>query len=185
MFFEVFNAETAKGEIALATSNDLHSSTHEGSVLVEPFHLSYPFVFEWNGVLYTIPETWEAECVRLYRALDSRPAGCSSASCSAGGVPDSTVMHHDGHWWLFTESNPQHRYDSVRLFVAQNLTGPWSEHPQSPLIQHDSRIARPAGRVVVSDRMIRFSQIAMAFTVGASTPSRSRSCRLTDFRKSR
>lgn len=88
----------------------------------------------------------------------SDPLGVRPRAAPRAVFLDSTVMHHDGHWWLFTESNPQHRYDSVRLFVAQNLTGPWSEHPQSPLIQHDSRIARPAGRVVVSDRIIRFSQ---------------------------
>jgi hypothetical protein len=159
IFFEVLNAETAKGEIALATSTDLHSWTYEGVVLVEPFHLSYPFVFEWNDVLYMVPETWEAGSVRLYRASDSPTRWAFVCDLLRGPVfLDSTVLFHRDHWWMFTETNPKHRYDTLRLFGAAKLTGPWSEHPQSPLVQGDSRIARPAGRVVASDRVIRFTQ---------------------------
>jgi hypothetical protein len=39
------------------------------------------------------------------------------------------------------------------------LTGPWHEHPRSPLIAHDPCRARPAGRVVESaGRLFRFAQ---------------------------
>jgi hypothetical protein len=159
VFFEVVNAKTAKGEIALATSTDLRSWTYEGVVLVEPFHLSYPFVFEQDDTLYMVPESWEAGSVRLYRASDSPTRWDFVRDLLRGPVfLDSTLLRLGGHWWMFTETNPQHRYDTLRLFGATKLTGPWSEHPQSPLVHGDSRIARPAGRVIAPDRVIRFTQ---------------------------
>ena len=39
-------------------------------VLAEPFHLSYPYVFEWQGSHYMIPESGAAKSVRLYRASE-------------------------------------------------------------------------------------------------------------------
>jgi hypothetical protein len=68
MFFEVMNGLTGKGEIGLAVSADSRQWTYEGVVLTEAFHLSYPYVFQWNGAYFMIPETGEAKAVRLYQA---------------------------------------------------------------------------------------------------------------------
>src|SRR6267142_1181613 len=57
MFFEVFNRETLKGEIGLAISANGRSWTYQRIVLQEDFHLSYPYVFEWEGEHYMVPET--------------------------------------------------------------------------------------------------------------------------------
>ena len=43
-------------------------------VLDEPFHLSYPYVFEWDGGLYD-SESATARHLRLYRAVDFLVAG--------------------------------------------------------------------------------------------------------------
>src|SRR5712692_8484557 len=67
MFFEVLNQATDRGEIGLATSSDGLSWTYRQIVLAEPLHLSYPYVFEWQGEYYMVPETLAAQSVRLYR----------------------------------------------------------------------------------------------------------------------
>jgi len=36
-------------------------------VLERDYHLSYPFLFEWNGNLYMIPETKGNKAIELYR----------------------------------------------------------------------------------------------------------------------
>jgi hypothetical protein len=42
--------------------------------------------------------------------------------------------------------------------------GPWLEHPKSPIIQGNARIARPAGRVQVdTDRVIRYAQNSVPY----------------------
>jgi hypothetical protein len=47
----------------------------------------------------------------------------------------------------------------LRLFHADRLTGPWAEHPRSPVLAGDLRRARPAGRVIqYGGRLYRFAQ---------------------------
>ena len=48
MFFEIFNLQTGKGEIGLATSDDGMVWRYERVVLSEDFHLSYPYVFAFT-----------------------------------------------------------------------------------------------------------------------------------------
>src|SRR5205807_6639247 len=60
MFFEAKNAMTRKGEIGLAVSKDGLNWSYKQIVLAEPFHLSYPYVFESEGEYYMIPETLQA-----------------------------------------------------------------------------------------------------------------------------
>ena len=68
LFFEVVNHLTGKGEIGLAVSRDAMVWEYQRIVLAEPFHLSYPYVFRWEGTYYMIPEGSRGGCVTLYRA---------------------------------------------------------------------------------------------------------------------
>jgi hypothetical protein len=159
MFFEVLNRDTRKGEIGLATSRDGFTWQYAQIVLAEPFHLSYPYVFEWKDEYYMIPESNVAKEVRLYKA--SRfPNGweCVGVLLSGQHFSDSSIVRHGEYWWLFTETSIS-QFDTLRLFYSTSLTGPWREHSSSPIIQGDPHIARPAGRIVVhADRIIRYAQ---------------------------
>jgi hypothetical protein len=149
MFFEVAVRHQDRAEIALASSADARRWSYERVVLTEPFHLSYPQIFAWDGAYYMIPETFEAKAVRLYRAEPFPWRWSCIATLLEGEVLlDSTVFRHGGRWWMFTETNPQHRYDTLRLFHSDRLEGGWQEHTSSPVVRGDRRIARPAGSVV-------------------------------------
>src|SRR5262249_5301100 len=68
VFFEVMNATSEQGDIGFATSQDGWTWHYGAVVLDEPFHLSYPYVFESAGTDYLVPESLQAESVRLYKA---------------------------------------------------------------------------------------------------------------------
>lgn len=166
MFFEVWNRHAARGQIGLAVSQDCLTWAYQGIVLEEPFHLSYPYVFEYEHNYYMIPESHEAESVRLYRATGF-PAGWAYAGTllDGGYFADPSVFRHDGTWWLFAdtstsrESAQEFKHDTLSLFHADHLHGPWREHPQNPLVAGDARIARPGGRVLIlNEKIIRFAQ---------------------------
>ena len=70
MFFEVMHAQWQRGMIGLATSHDGWHWRYARVVLQEPFHLSYPYVFTWQDAYYMVPETLEAEAIRIDRAVD-------------------------------------------------------------------------------------------------------------------
>ena len=155
MFFEVLNTKSRKGEIGLAKSDDWFNWKYEQIVLSEPFHLSYPYVFEWENNYYMIPETGAADEVRLYRADDFPKKWSYICMLIRGGFLDASIFIHNGKWWLFAAKGD----DTLHLFFADNLMGPWQSHPKNPIINENPHIARPGGRVVVADgQVIRFAQ---------------------------
>jgi hypothetical protein len=158
MFFEVLNHELDRGEIGLATSTNNLEWKYERIVLREDFHLSYPYVFEWQNKFYMIPETLGANAACLYQA-DHFPLRWSRvAKLIDGPCADPSIVRFHDLWWLFTCPVP-YRHDTLRLYFAAELTGPWREHPKSPIIRGDKCRARPAGRLLtVDDKLIRFAQ---------------------------
>lgn len=160
LFFEIMDRRTGKGVIGCATSADLAEWSYRGVVLEDEHHLSYPHVFEDSGRWLMVPESQTAGAVRLYEAVDFPRGWRWRTTLLAGDVLlDATPFRHNGLWWLFTETGPHLRSDTLRLFGARELDGPWSEHPMSPIIRGDPRRARPAGRVVAFEgRVFRFAQ---------------------------
>ncbi len=159
MFFEVKNVETGKGEIGLALSDDGLKWTYQQIVIAEPFHLSYPYVFEWMNDYYMIPECRRAKAIRLYKAVTFPTQWSLVGTLLRGSFVDASIFHNGDRWWLFTETNPEPKWDTLCLYHADNLMGPWVPHLKSPIIQGNAHIARPAGRVLrVNGRIIRYAQ---------------------------
>ena len=157
MFFEVLNARTGQGDIGLAISNDGLNWVYDQIVLDEPFHLSYPYIFKWKNEYYMIPESYHAKSIRLYKAVDF-PTQWSFVSTLVAGSDyvDSSIVHFNDKWWLFAALKTN---DILNLYYANELTGPWTEHPMSPIVKGDANIARPGGRIIVLDgRIVRYTQ---------------------------
>ena len=158
MFFEVWDLRANKGVIGLATSRDGFEWRYERTVLSEEFHLSYPYVFEHQDTYYMLPETLGANGVCLYRADEFPTRWSPVAKLLDGPCADPSIVRFADLWWLFLCSTP-YQHDTLRLYFAEELTGPWREHPRSPLIRGDKCRARPAGRIVAfKDKLIRFAQ---------------------------
>jgi hypothetical protein len=154
MFFEVMNWKENVGQIGLATSGDGLRWRYEQIVLSESFHLSYPHVFTAADGVYMMPESFQDNSVRLYRARRFPHDWEHVATILSGGYyADASPFRHGDLWWLFTETGKDSD-DTLRLFYADHLYGPWREHPKSPVVRGDASISRPAGRVLVRPRQI-------------------------------
>src|SRR6478672_7627198 len=158
LFFEVLRKDTLLGEIGLAVSGNLKTWKYQRIVLRESFHLSYPYVFEWEGHYYMIPETLGAGEVRLYKSGDFPNDWQVVCSLIPGPQADPSIFRSGDRWWMFVCDTPfAHR--SLRLYSAAHLEGPWEEHPASPIVRNDASLARPAGRVLTLEgRTLRFAQ---------------------------
>ena len=121
-------------------------------VLVAPFHLSYPFVFEHEGRHYLLPETAARHRVSLY-TTERYPDGWYHLTDLLVDVDlaDATLHRHAGLWWLFanrfTHRSVDER-DELVLHFAETLEGPWHAHPLNPVVTGVDR-ARMAGGVFV------------------------------------
>jgi hypothetical protein len=160
MFFEILNQKTQRGEIGLATSQNAVDWAYRQIVLAEPFHLSYPYVFEWKNEYYMIPESAQADAIRLYRASQFPLEWTFIGDIMSGSsFLDSSVFRYADTWWLFTETSSDYRFDTLRLFYSNELLGSWVEHPKSPIVSGNAHIARPGGRVLVmNDKILRYAQ---------------------------
>jgi hypothetical protein len=152
------NADTGHGDIGLAVSRDGIRWRYRHIVLDEPFHLSYPHVFKWAGEYYMTPESRQAGELRLYKASRFPERWTLSKVLMRGNFADPSLLRHAGRWWLFTEANPD-RNDTLRIYLSEKLTGPYLEHPRSPVVYKDPERSRPAGRILTWEgTILRFAQ---------------------------
>ena len=160
MFLELYNLARRKGELAAASSTDGAHWQYRQVVLREPFHLSYPQVFSWEGRWYLLPETHETQTVRLYEAVEFPLRWRLVHTLLTGGrFSDATLLRHDDRWWMFVDASPEGKHDTLALYWADDLRGAWTLHPQSPLVAGDNRTARPAGRILTHDgKLYRLAQ---------------------------
>jgi hypothetical protein len=130
-------------------------------VLEEPFHLSYPQVFEHEGRVYMLPETGDAGEVRLYAAAAYPDRWRLERVLLADTAAfDPTLVRHDGRLWLFAVVPVPGgaNTDELSIFHAERLEGPWLPHRANPVVS-DARCARPAGRVLrIGDALVRPAQ---------------------------
>jgi hypothetical protein len=126
-------------------------------VLNEQFPQSYPYVFEWEGEYYMLPESYVTNSIRLYRAWDfPRQWILEDILITGKGYVDPSIFRYDDKWWIFA-STPQN--EDLYLFYADYLSGTWTEHPRSPVVEGDKNIARPGGRVIeYNGGIYRFAQ---------------------------
>jgi hypothetical protein len=158
MFFEIENRASGRGEIGLATSGDALSWRFEGIVLKEPFHLSYPHVWEADGSYYMLPESGAAGAVRLYKANSFPFEWTFRGELIHGDLVDATPFYHAGRWWIMALEGFRRR-DAFVIYFADRLEGPWYPHSRNPIVENDRRASRPAGRMIsYGGALIRFAQ---------------------------
>ncbi|HET8627697.1 MAG TPA: hypothetical protein VFL91_09775 [Thermomicrobiales bacterium] len=161
LFFEEYLYATGRAHIA-AMPVDRHGACGAPTtVLARDYHLSYPFVFAWDGDYYMLPETRGNRTVELYRATRF-PGAWELDRVLLDGINavDATIARIAGRWWLFVNvaGEGAATTDEVHLYRAEHPFGPWRPHPRNP-IKADVRSARPAGRIICRDgRYYRPSQ---------------------------
>src|SRR5437660_2009869 len=68
-FVEDFVYKTGKGHITALEINGT-KIVERGIALSEPFHLSFPYLFEYQGELYMCPEAQGSRQIRIYRCTE-------------------------------------------------------------------------------------------------------------------
>lgn len=172
VFFESKTLANMQGDIGCAVSVDGgRSFKHLGIVLDEPWHLSYPFVFQYAGSYYMMPEGAKGGALRLYRA-DPFPTRwveetvmidqpLVDSSLVPPDVAESAGLGGGGRWFLFTSNQrakASKRCRQLEIWSAPALHGPWSLHPASPVrawVQGSRMAGRP---IVVGGKLYRFGQ---------------------------
>lgn len=160
-FVECFNYSEKKAKINVYELSE-KGYVFLGTALEESFHLSFPYIFEFNNEIYMVPESSKNRDIRLYKCqnfpLDWRLQEVLIDNIDAA---DSMIFQKDNKWWLMTNEDPlrlnNHNYQ-MNLYYSENLLdGEWISHKNNPIIM-DSNKARNAGLVFDGSDVFRVSQ---------------------------
>jgi hypothetical protein len=150
VLYEVLDYRTFKGGIA---SIELERDSNAAGKLPPqprpaldlPVHTSYPYLIDYQGEIYCVPETARLREVSLYRAVEF-PGRWVKVAMLLRGVAalDATLFQYDGVWWLTCTDKDQGAQSKLFIWYAPDLLGPWQPHAANP-VKIDIRSARPAG----------------------------------------
>jgi hypothetical protein len=144
---EDFDHRTGKGVISAIPFDERGQTGPAEAVLSEPWHLSYPYVFEHRGETWMVPESSQARKISLYRSNDFPRRWVHEADLVSDiDGSDASLIQIGGKWWMFVTVRDElgGLMDGLSLFHADELLGPWVPHPSNPvLIDVDG--ARQAG----------------------------------------
>jgi hypothetical protein len=127
-------------------------------LLVERFHMSYPFPFEDDaGIPLLTAETWQAGTAYLWREANG---ACELIAPLFPGrmVVDPTLFRTQDHWWLFFTFEDEHTNARLHLYHTEHLGDAWTPHRQNP-VKVGPLGSRPAGPIFrLDDMLIRSGQ---------------------------
>lgn len=155
VFMEAIDDGQDRGKIAHTVLTQDGFEHVPRTVLEEPHHLSYPFVFKHEEAFYMIPETATRRNITLYKARNF-PDGWEKVCNLIDNIDaaDTTLFQHDGLWWIFTNgmSHPAvDERDLLMLFYAEDLfSNSWTPHPLNPIVTGVDR-SRMAGAIYIKD----------------------------------
>lgn len=156
VFVEELPFSAKKGHISVIECDESGQVLNCTKVLEEPWHLSYPYLFEWGGELWMLPESGHSRRVTLYRC-ESFPYRWVEAKVLMDNVrtADPTLIEHEGFWWLFINiaAEGESIHEHLHLFQAPTPLGPYTPHPRNPIRQGTTGV-RSAGTPYIRDGVL-------------------------------
>jgi hypothetical protein len=153
LFVEAYDYRDRTGRIDVITFDEAMQPLARETALAEPWHLSYPFVWEADGHIWMAPEAHRSGLLTLYRA-ERFPTGWRAVRrITLDAAPiDATPVFHGGLWWLFytPATTRMAKVAHLHLAYAERLDGPWRTHPGNP-VRRDAGSARPGGAPFVHE----------------------------------
>lgn len=144
VFCELYQYKENRGVIAVCEWTP-QGARHLTTVIEEPYHLSYPQVFEHDGAVYCLPESVDQKKVCLYKAIDfpNRWERIHTLLEDFAAV-DSTLLQFQNRWWLFCTNLDEGYHSHLHIWSSDDLFGHWKPHPRNP-VKIDVRSSGPAG----------------------------------------
>ncbi len=156
---EQFDYKNAKGILTsfrVGTQNNTPSA--QTIALHKEYHLAYPYLFDYKGEYYCIPENSKAGDVDLYR-FDTTSGKLIFVQTLIPGLKavDPSLFFHEGKWWLFFTDTASTN-ERLHIWYSDEFTGPYISHRNNP-VKTDVRSSRPAGKPFYLDgKLLRPAQ---------------------------
>lgn len=153
-FFEVYDYGTGHGHLSAGKIVD-GVLTDVRQIIKNEYHMSFPFLFEHEGVLYMLPETCGANRIETWKCV-AFPYEWERHQTVLDNVvaADSSIVEINDEWWLFTNISTDvfgEMNSELHVFkISDPLMKTLEPHPLNPVV-FDARTARNGGRVFEKD----------------------------------
>ncbi|KAH7547807.1 hypothetical protein JRO89_XS14G0018900 [Xanthoceras sorbifolium] len=164
LFYETKNSITKQGDIGVSKSVDKGATWQQlGIALDEDWHLSYPYVFDYFGQIYMMPESSVKGELRLYRAVNFPLQWTLDKIIMKKPLVDSFIVNHDKGYWLFGSDHSgfgTKKNGELEIWYSSSPLGPWKPHRKNPIYNVDKSLgARNAGRpFLYNEHLYRIGQ---------------------------
>ena len=163
IFVENFNYLENKGCISAISINN-NGYKYLGDVLKENFHLSFPFIFEWNEEIFMVPETHQKKEIRLYKC-DEFPMKWNLHKVLMKNVnaADTLIIRKDNIWFMLTNicsAGYGDHQSELHIYYSKDLfSNNWSPIKSGNPVIFDSMRARNGGFFLNQNNLYRVNQI--------------------------
>jgi hypothetical protein len=150
-FFEELPYGTNRGVISYVVLDREIERPHPiRRAIVEPHHLSYPFLLRHDGEILCIPEGSESGRVVAYAARAFPNEWTPRATLLEFPGVDPTIFHDGTYWWMLCTDGRSAWNAALHAFYADDFYGPWRPHARNPVVS-DLATGRPGGRPFAVD----------------------------------
>lgn len=160
-FVEEIDETLAKGSIVVYELFRT-SAIRLGTILNENFHLSFPYIFEYDGQLLMLPESHQNKDIRVYECV-CFPLQWKLKHIIMNNISavDTLLFPKDNKWWLLTSTNQSNDvgnfYEMVIFSADSPFSKEWTPHSLNPVYVDASR-ARNGGFFQSENKLYRVSQ---------------------------
>lgn len=157
IIFEIDNHQSPHGYLGACEifADGTHSEVQ--TILNCEYHLSYPFIFNYNNQWFMIPETSANKTIELWQAVHF-PYQWQKKQVLIDNIEavDSTLYQHNGLFYLLTSTKQNTKKFGNRLDIFYSddlLTGQWQAHQHNP-VKNNLLYERPAGNIFAFEQKI-------------------------------
>jgi len=180
MFVEDYNYSTKQGTISAIRIFPDGSYNIVIDVIREKFHLSFPYLFEFEGTLYIIPESHQAKAIRLYKCVRFPYQWEYLYDIMQDVVAaDTVVFEHSDKWWMLTNIAPDGTTELDSQLCVFSATSPlskeWQPHAKNPIcfspgVGRNGGVLRDADGTIFRVRQKQgYNQYGMMFSIAKIT----------------
>lgn len=146
ILFEKFDYRSSLGSISSVSFDPKTKDfKEERPELEKDYHLSYPFIFEYQNEMYSLVENY-TESKRNYLKLDRKTGRWETFIdvSSARMMNDQTLIEHEGLWYVFFTEGRYGANFNFKIGYSESPFGPFTDHLLNP-IKIDIQSGRSAG----------------------------------------
>jgi hypothetical protein len=150
VFVEDYIKKDSKAVISVIEIDDKDNHNHFTNIIEEDFHLSFPFIFEYENDLFMVPESSENKDIRLYKCLKFPNIWTYCYNLISNiHAADTIIFKKSNLYWLLTTSSKNNDYSSqLNIFYSDNpLSQSWIPHKNNP-VKYDINNGRNGGLII-------------------------------------